>query len=155
LALSAFDDKSRSPEPARLRATLGPAAALWRKLLSGAAELDPDVVEAWNFAGPRYGWSLRVKQKERVVLHMTPCSGHFLAGIVLGEKTIAQAQAKGLPKPVLEVLEATPRYAEGRGIRHEVSSEQDLRVVLSLLELKMPDGSGSRASRPSRRPRPR
>ncbi len=138
MALSAFDDRSRRPDAARLRATLGPVAPLWRRLLDGAAGLDPNVVEAWHFAGPKYGWSLRVKQKDRVLFHMTPCSGHFLAGIVLGEKTIASAQAQGLPKRVLEVLEAAPRYAEGRGIRHEVSSDRDLRVVLSLLELKMP-----------------
>ncbi len=137
MALSVFDDRSRSPDPERLRAALGPAAALWRQLLARAAERDPDVLQLWHFAGPKYGWSLRVRQKGRVVLHMTPCKGHFLAGIILGEKTIAAAQAKGLPKPVLAVIEAAPRYAEGRGIRQKVSSARDLRIVTRLLDLKM------------------
>jgi hypothetical protein len=117
LALSAFDDRSRSPDPDELRAALGPAGTLWRQLLAHAAQRDPSVVQLWHFSGPRYGWSLRLKQKDRVVLHMTPCRGHFLAGVVLSEKTVASAPAKGLPKPILAVIEAAPRYAEGRGIR--------------------------------------
>jgi hypothetical protein len=78
---------------------------------------------------------------------MTPCKGHFLAGIVLAEKAVAQAQAKGFPKPVLAALEAAPRYAEGRGIRRKVSSAADLRVVKRLLELKMSGGPAATSAR--------
>lgn len=138
MALSAFDDKSSSPDPEQLRAALGRSGTLWRQLLAHAAKQDPGVVEKhWHFAGAKYGWSLRVKQKDRVILHMTPCRGHFLAGVVLGEKTVAAAQAGGLPKPVLAALEAAPRYAEGRGIRRRVSTIQDMRLVMRLVELKM------------------
>jgi hypothetical protein len=141
LALSVFDDKSRSPDPGQLRAALGTAAVLWRQLLARAARQDPDVLPLWHYAGPKHGWSLRVKQKDRIILHMTPCQGHFLAGIVLGEKTIAAAHANVLPKPVLAVIEAAPRYAEGRGIRQKVSSAPDLRIVTRLLDLKMSGGA--------------
>ena len=137
MALSAFDDKSRSPDPGQLRDALGPAGSLWRQLLARAAQRDPSVVQLWHFAGSKYGWSLRVKRKDRIILHMTPSRGHFLAGIVLGEKAVAAARANGLPKPLLAAIEEAPRYAEGRGIRREVSSARDLRLVTRLLELKM------------------
>lgn len=140
MALSAFDDRFASPDNGKLRAALGPSTGLWRRLLAHAAERDPGIVELWQFPGPKYGWSLRLKQKERIILHMTPCKGHFLAGIVLGEKTIAEAREKGLPKSVLEAVEAAPRYAEGRGIRRKVSTARDLRVVVRLLELKIAGG---------------
>ena len=147
MALSAFDDKSRSPDPDELRAALGPAGTLWRQLLAHATQRDPSVVQLWHFSGPRYGWSLRLKQKDRVVLHMTPCRGHFLAGVVLSEKTVASARAKGLPKSVLAVIEAAPRYAEGRGIRQKVSSAPDLRIVTRLLDLKLSGAAASSGTR--------
>src|SRR5512135_1433626 len=77
MALSAFDDKALRPDPEQLRSALGASKVLWRKLLAHAAERDAHVVEHWHFAGPKYGWSLRVKQKDRVVLHLTPCKGAF------------------------------------------------------------------------------
>lgn len=147
MALSAFDDESRGPHAGQLRTVLGPAESLWRQLLAHAAEQDPSLVELWHFAGSKYDWSLRLKQKDRVLLHMTPCRKHFLAGIVLGEKTIASAQARGLPKPVLAAIEEAPRYAEGRGIRRKVSSAADLRVVKRLLELKMSGGPAATSAR--------
>jgi hypothetical protein len=147
VALSAFDDESRGPDAGQLRTVLGPAESLWRQLLAHAVERDPSVVELWHFAGSRYGWSLRLKQKDRVLVHMTPCKEHFLAGIVLGEKTIASAQARGLLKPVLAAIEEVPRYAEGRGIRRKVASAADLRVVKRLLELKMSGGPAATSAR--------
>lgn len=140
MALSAFDDRARSPK--QLRSTLGTSEILWRQLLAHAAEQDANVVEHWHFAGPKYGWSLRVKQRDRVVLHMTPCKGHFLASLVLGEKRIATEKAAGLPKPVLAALEAAPRYAEGRGIRIRVSTTRDLRLTMRLVELKLRASTG-------------
>jgi hypothetical protein len=137
MALSALDDKSRRPTPADLKRVLGKSASLWSELVSHVAEKHAPITEEWNFSGAKYGWSLRLKRKDRVVLYMTPQAGQFLAGIVLGEKAAKAAHEKGLPKPVLALIDAAPRYAEGRGIRFPVSTRADLRAVEQLAAVKM------------------
>jgi hypothetical protein len=83
------------------------------------------------------GWSLRLKRGKQVVLYMTPQTGAFLAGIVLGEKAVRTAHESDVTRAVLTIIDRAPRYAEGRGIRIRVATRSDLRVVQQLAALKM------------------
>ena len=137
MALSAFDDRSHPPADADLRAVLGDAAELWDELIRHVRETHAPIGEHWNFAGAKYGWSLRLRHKDRIVLYLTPQAGAFLAGLVLGEKAVAAANARGLPPSVLALVDAAPRYAEGRGIRVRVTTRDDLAAVQELVAVKM------------------
>jgi hypothetical protein len=137
MALSAFDDVTRQPQVAELRATLGRSAALWERLITQVETEYAPVELVWNHAGARYGWSLRLRQKKRVILYLTPCERHFLVGLVLGEKAVAAARAIGLTAPMLARVEAAPRYAEGRGLRLAIRAKADLEAVLRLVAAKM------------------
>ncbi len=137
MALSAFDDKSKAPAPEELDAALGDAAGPWARLAARVAEAHAPITEQWNFSGAKFGWSLRLKQKERIVLYLTPQRGCFLAGVVLGEKAVTAAREAGLPEPVLALIAAAPRYAEGRGIRLTVTSPADVAAIEQLVALKM------------------
>jgi len=137
MALSALDDKTRRPEPAELGAVLAGSGVLWSRLVAHLADHHSPITEEWGFTSAKYGWSLRLKQKDRVVLYLTPQAGRFLAGVVLGEKAIAAAAARGLSERAAAILEASPRYAEGRGVRIEVAGEDDLRVVEELVAIKL------------------
>jgi hypothetical protein len=142
MALSAFDDKTAPPSPAALKALLGKSARLWEMVVDGISAAHPPIHEQWNFAGAKFGWSLRLKRKERVVLTLIPQEKGFLAGIVLGEKAVkaVTSPAAGeapLPAPVLALLEAAPRYAEGRGLRLPVASKEEVTPLLRLVAAKM------------------
>jgi hypothetical protein len=137
MVLNAFADKSHPPEPDELKVVLGRSAELWEQLVSHVAAVYPPITELWNFAGAKFGWSLRLKRKDRVVLYMTPQVGHFLLGVVLGDKAVRTAHSAGLPKPVLALLDTTPRYAEGRGIRLPIATREDLVAAQTLAALKM------------------
>lgn len=136
MALSACDDKSRVPTPAQIERILGKSAGLWTELIDGVAEKAGGVTTAWNFPGAKYGWSLRLKKKERVILYMTPQRGTFLVGVVLGEKAVKAAQEEHVSSSALRLIDEAPRYAEGRGIRLPVASRRALRVALELAALK-------------------
>jgi hypothetical protein len=97
----------------------------------------PPIVEQWSFASARFGWSLRLKKADRVVLYLIPQSGRFLVGIVLGAKAVAAAQGADLPRAVLRAIAEAPRYAEGTGIRLPVASDSQLASIRRLAELKM------------------
>ena len=137
MSLSAFEDKSQQPESAELKKVLGKSAALWNDLVAHIETTHAPILAVWNFAGPAFGWSLRLKQKDRIVLYLTPQVGSFIAGIVLGDRAVAAARKLRLPAAVVEILDAAPRYAEGTGIRIPVSSRSAAGAVERLIACKM------------------
>ena len=137
MALSAFEDPSQPPSADDLRHILGPSADHWDALLQHVQSTCAPLSELWNHAGAKFGWSLRLKQKDRVILYLTPQRGAFLAGLVLGERAAQSAEAGPLPPLALAALTAAPKYAEGRGIRLSVTSRAALKAVQALLAFKL------------------
>ena len=137
VALSAFDDKLKKPGAGDLEKMLGRTSTHWDDLRTHVAAEYAPLDETWNFAGAKWGWSLRLKQKKRTVLHMTPCKGHFLVGFALGEKAVKAAHDSHLPDSVLSVIDEAPKYAEGRGVRIEVRNKKDRETVKKLAAIKM------------------
>jgi hypothetical protein len=137
VALSAFTDKSQPPDDDTLAETLGPSARLWLDLKRRIEQDWPPVVEEWAHAGAKFGWSLRLRHKKRIVVYLIPGSGSFLVGVVLGDRAVAAAREAGLPPNALAVLDEAKRYAEGTGLRLEVRKAADLKAVHTLVQAKM------------------
>lgn len=137
MALSAFDDKNQPPDAVAIDRVLGRSARHWQQLITHVTAECPPITQHWHFAGPKFGWSLRLKQKDRIVLYLIPQQGHLLASIVLGEKAARAAHEGGVPTALLAIIEAAPRYAEGRGIRMQVSTAKDVKAIRQLVALKM------------------
>lgn len=155
MSLSVFDDPNQPPGPAVLRRRLGPAATAWKALVDGVAERCGPVEELWSFGGAKFGWSLRLLRKGRVLLYLTPQEGRLLAGLVLGGKAVAAAREAGLPPALLAQVEAAPQYAEGRGLRVEVSGADDVTSLVRLVGLKAdPPGPVRTPEAPRTRRRP-
>jgi hypothetical protein len=93
--------------------------------------------DEWAFAGATFGWSLRLKHAKRVIVHMTPCTDHFLASFALGEKACAAAREWGLPASILALIADAPKFAEGRGVRIPVRTQKDARAVRKLAAIKL------------------
>jgi hypothetical protein len=137
MPLSAFDDKSKPPREDDLAITLGIVHDLWNELQRLiTAEFAPVSIN-WGFSSKKTGWGLRLQQPKRTVLYMTPCSGYFLASFALGEKAVKAAHESDLPSSILAVIDAAPKYAEGRGVRLEVRSIDDVHNVVKLAHIKM------------------
>jgi hypothetical protein len=137
MALSIFDDPAAQPPPDAVSRVLGPSASHWTALIAFVRTIRPAVVERWHYTSARFGWSLRLEEGKRTLVHLTPQQGSFLAGLVLGEKAALAAETSAIPARALEALTSAPKYAEGRGIRMTVAKATDLRAVESLLELKL------------------
>lgn len=137
MALSAFDNKSKEPKSSDLKVTLGRTSTHWDSLNSHIAAQYEPLDETWQFAGVRWGWSLRLRHKKRTVLYMTPCKGHFLVGFVLGEKAVKAAHDSALPEAILQAIDAAPKYAEGRGVRVPIKNKNDLEIAKILAAIKM------------------
>ncbi len=137
MALSAFDDKTHTPQDAELAEMLGRTSRLWEDLRTHVAGEYASVTESWVFSGQKYGWALRLKSKKRTVLYMIPCRRHFLAAVVFGEKAVRAAHQSDLPASVLEAIDSATKYAEGRGIRLPVRNKQNVATFKKLAAIKM------------------
>lgn len=133
---SAFAHAAHSPTASDLRAALGPAYQSWIRLIALVAARVSPLTPAWRFGGAKYGWSLRLLRKDRVILYMTPREHAFLVSFALGEKAVAAAKAAGLAATVLKAIDAAPRYAEGRGVRVPVRGRAPLTALARLAQIK-------------------
>ena len=137
LPLSAFPASPCPPRPDELRLVLGAAAEAWEGLIAQVSTFQPPVAGVWACAGPKSGWSMRLKLKNRILLYLIPQEGQLLLGVVLGERAAKAAARSTLPPPVLALIDAAPRFAEGRGIRVPIQGLTDLATALALLQLKL------------------
>lgn len=152
MALSAFDDKSREPTERQLREALGKSHAVWTALIAAVGKHVRPLSPVWGFATKSTGWGIRLRHGDRVILYMTPQKGRFLVSFALGEKAVAAARAAKLPAAILEAIDAAPRYAEGRGVRIEVSKRDPIPALAALARIKVepgaPAGRTPRGSKP-------
>ena len=108
------------------------------KLVADVASHAGELTEAWYYGGAKYGWSMRLIRKDRNLVYLTPQPGAFLVGVALGEKAISAAEAAGIASTrTLEIVAAAPKYAEGRGVRYPVASDDDLAVARELARIKL------------------
>ena len=137
MALSVFVDKARQPTDADLARALKGSFVFWNELKERIASRFMPLTLEWGFTSKSTGWGLRLKHKERIILYMTPCKGHFLASFALGEKAVQAAHKGNLPSSILKIIDSTKKYAEGRGIRFEVTSTRDVQNIEKLAVIKM------------------
>lgn len=137
MSLSAFCDKTHQPTQQEVSNVLGDVYAVWKQLIASISERFPPVVAEWGCSSAKTGWGLRLKGEKRTIMYMAPCKGFFLASFALGEKAVKLAYESGLPPAVSEVIDAAPKYAEGRGVRFQVRCSEDLAWILKVADAKM------------------
>ena len=134
---NAFIGKAAEPGEQELAAELGPAKAVWDRLLAELAEECDLSAKEWHSYSPKAGWSLRLKKGERNIVYLSPGHGRFLVSFALGDKAVRAAKVSRLPKSVMEIIDSAKRYAEGTAVRLEVSAARDLAAVKKLAAIKM------------------
>lgn len=130
---NAFIGHRNRPTAKELSAALGPTFKLWNDLL---ADLHlPD--QEWNSYSIKAGWSMKLKQKKRTILHLGPSEGSFQIAFILGDRALAAARASNLPTRIVGLLAEAQKYPEGTAVRIEVTKATDLAGVKELAAIKM------------------
>ena len=111
MASSALIDKSRSPTAADVRQVLGETHQLWDRIVSVVTTRHFPIENVWSHGGAKYGWTLRLKRKDRVLVYLTPQNAFLLAGFALGERAVAAALEAGVPEAVRALIEAARKKA--------------------------------------------
>ena len=137
MALSAFGDKSKEPQAVDLQSTLGRSSPHWASLVAHIAAEYAPLEKTWNFAGAKYGWSCRLRQKKRTILYLIPQDKTFLVGVVLGDRAMTLLRRDAVSQANLALIDAAPRYGEGTGFRIPVISVSDCADIELVIEAKM------------------
>ena len=136
LAPNAFIGKKAAPNDAELASALGTAKPLWGRVVSALLAESPELVAEWKCSSPKLGWGLRLQHKQRNIVYLSPCTGSFRVGFVLGDRALVAAREAGLPKRIVDIITTAPKYAEGTGVRFEVT-EKDLDAICKLAKIKI------------------
>lgn len=65
---SIFTNKTKPPSEKDLAAVLGKTLVLRNEITAFVRGRYPAAINEWNFQGKKYGWSFRVKDKERAII---------------------------------------------------------------------------------------
>jgi hypothetical protein len=134
---NAFIGKKDKPSQAELGAALGPAKAVWDQLLAELADEAEVTIHEWKCYSLKSGWSLRAMRGSRTVLWLSPRANCFGVIFIFGAKAVSAVQESGLPKGIIKALSEAPKYPEGTGLRLEVKSPREIKVLKKLAALKL------------------
>ncbi len=135
---NAFLGRKEEPSEMELAEELGPPLkALWDQLLAILERDHVLVLREWHSYSPKAGWSLRLKRGKRNILYLIPWRGAFAVAFVFGDKAIAAMREARFPKKILDLIDGATRYAEGTGIRLDITQPRDLAMVSKLTAIKL------------------
>lgn len=134
---NAFIGKTSRPADDELASVLGKTIKLWNQLVDALAHDLKVEGREWKSYSVKAGWSLRLKQGDRIIVYLSPNQGGFLASFALGDKAIATARRSQLPAKAMKIIAEARRYAEGTAVRVEVKTPADVAIVRQLAALKV------------------
>ena len=134
---NAFEGKLVEPTAVEIVAALGSSATCWNLLIDWLAEKHDVTTLEWKSYSPKYGWSVRLKLKKRTIVYLSPCGGCFQVGFILGDRAMEAVRESTLPKAVAAIVQQSPRYPEGTGVRLVVREMKDLPAIRKLVEIKL------------------
>ena len=129
---NAFIGRATKPKHADLAHALHESIGLWDALVEGL-ETEFGLKQEWNSYSAKYGWSLRLKKKDRNIVYLAPYDGEFAVMLLLGAKALAAAKQELRT----EVFAGAIKYPEGTAIRVPVHSQADFAVVRRLVAAKL------------------
>ena len=135
--LSVFPDKETEPTDRDLANKLGPAYDLWQRIHEMTLGKYPNGRAEWNYPGKKYGWSFRIKDKKRAIIYLLPRNRSFMVGFVFGDKAFKSILERPVSGYIKEELARAKKYAEGRGIRINVTDQSILSDIEQLIEIKL------------------
>jgi hypothetical protein len=136
MAFGIFTDKKNQPTIAEFYRMLDGKLTIWEELIKFIREKYPAQEDIKFMYGQKYGWALRFRIKERLLVALYPLKNDFTVQIILNTGAIQQAQKMKLGKNVRQTIEHAKPYPEGRWLFIPVKSKKDIRDIQQLLDLR-------------------
>ena len=137
MEISIFTDKKYTPNNNDLKVSLRNTCSFWHSIGAYVHQKYPDAIDEWNYSGDKYGWSFRIKDKKRAIIHLLPRDKFFKVAFVFGQKATDIIINSEISESIKTELNAAKVYAEGRGIRIEIKDEILLKDIQFLIDVKL------------------
>ena len=134
---SIFIDKSVPPNDKMLAEALGKSARHWMTIKAHLSERCGEWTEEWKYYNPKSGWVMKVLRKKRNLFFFFPSGSYFTIAFVFGDKAASAAEKSDLPADLKESLRSARKYAEGKGIRIDTKTAEDVENIKTLIEIKI------------------
>ena len=134
---SIFTEKEITPSQKDLKKALGSTFPIWQELQEYTKKSYPGAVEEWNFSSPKYGWSFRVKDNKRVIIYLLPRDRFFKVAMVFGQKATDDILKSSVSDVIKKTLQDAKVYAEGRGIRIDITDKTLTADIKTLIAIKL------------------
>jgi hypothetical protein len=130
-------DKSKVPDELLLKETIGSSYKLREFIKAELNNKYADIKEEWKYYGAKSGWTMKCFYKKRNLFFLMPHQNYFTIGFVFGDKAVSVIEKSNLPAEIITELKGAKKYAEGRGLRINVGSTDDVNNILKLVEIKV------------------
>ncbi|MGD9161483.1 MAG: DUF3788 family protein [Desulfobacteraceae bacterium] len=137
MAESVFGNKSEKPSASELEKALGKSNLLLKSIETHLQDKLGEIEREWKFYSKKAGWTFALIHKGRRLLHLIPRSEFFTVVITLGMKAVKAYENIGLSPQILSAIKDAKQYAEGKSIRLDIRSENDVEPVKQLLSIKI------------------
>lgn len=135
--IKVFMDKAVKPTDKDLNDNLGSTYNFWVQVRDYVKEKYPAALEEWNYPGVKYGWSFRMKDKKRAIIYLLPYLKFFKVAFVFGPKAFDQILESDVSSEIKVELQNARKYAEGRGIRIDITDDKKINDIKKLVEIKI------------------
>lgn len=132
-----FADKLNQPKEDDLKNILATRYKFWIELLKFVETHFGEAISEWKFYGNKSGWVQKLFLKKRNLLFFLPYNKFFRIGMVFSDKAVVEIVKSDLPKEIIDEIQNTRKYTEGRGLRIDVKNKTDLEIVKKLLQIKV------------------
>jgi hypothetical protein len=151
MSFSAFPHGRQRPSEQAVLAALGPARAMWSRVLARLAEQFDATDATWHSYGRISGWNLNVKDGRGTLAYLYPQRHGLIAVVTLTHEAAGHARAFGGSSRLAEAIAQARPYAKGHSVSVDVCGEDDLGLVVELCRLKRGARGSSHGPRASGR----
>ena len=130
-------DKSKEPNQDNVLQLLGQNAERLNDLDSFCENEVGQLIYEWKFYTKKSGWTRKALLKKRNLFFLSPQKDFFTITFVFGDKAVEAVEKSGLPDNVKSELGQARKYMEGRGIKIDITNDDDLEIVKQLLMIKI------------------
>lgn len=134
---SIFMEKDQMPSDQDLIDALGSSFKTWMELKNYLNTILDKPSEEWNYPGKKYGWSFRMKSKKRNIIYFLPRKNYFKVALIFGAKATDKVMQSDVSEIIKTELRNARVYAEGRGIRIDITDSNKMNDIKTLIQIKL------------------
>jgi len=130
-------DPNVQPTDELIFSIIGENSIYWEQIIGYLYDNHFDITEEWRFYNDGKSWLYRTLQKKKTIYWVGVQSDTFRVSFWLSEKSLPMIEASTIPESIKEEYRNAKPFNKSRCVTVVMTSPDDLKNVLKLIELKL------------------